>query len=422
MKDPQKRMKQIGCEMYGFVGWSRWHLQIGQDANQNQRKFIKDWMDRKVGESYMNNKKNVYVGWMSDGRLMHWKSGGYEPSVGILPTPARDLDTDHPCCGLLMDVKREKTDKHASLATDSNEDEHIRREFDVIREQLAGAAKSVPDDKDELLEEKEDWMQLWVDLTTCLEACITVGRGKGIVLGLSVDEVIAGDAGQSMYEHFCGQVSALKAAAIRTPEPIQQDTTSVATGMVTRKKSVMECMSAKAPIDPMHVVHTPPCTRCQGKELVCEGPKGQGCTSCRTAKQSCDYATGSCSAAHREKADVSRASAVSASVSGSIRRTVSSPTLDSAAKDASSDGESEVAANLPPRCICPRPTRQTNKGKGRAINVDEYEDEKSKMRMENDELHHGLRLVQGKLLKMYELAYDLVDDLKKMEAKLVDRM
>ncbi|KAG1750379.1 uncharacterized protein EDB91DRAFT_1078429 [Suillus paluster] len=54
MKDPQKRMKRIGCETYGFVGWSGWHLQIRQDANQSLRKFIKGWMDRKVGGSYMN--------------------------------------------------------------------------------------------------------------------------------------------------------------------------------------------------------------------------------------------------------------------------------------------------------------------------------------------------------------------------------
>ncbi|KAG1745059.1 uncharacterized protein EDB91DRAFT_1080567 [Suillus paluster] len=329
----------------------------------------------------------------------------------------------------------------AALGTDPNEDERIRCEFNAIRERLAGVAKSVPDNKDELLEEKEDWMRVWVDLTTHLEACITVGRGKGIVLALSADEVAAGEAGQLMYEHFRGQVSVLKAAAIRMPEPIQQDTTSVATGMVTKKKLAMEVsipdmpgvsrtsrsklpprMSAKAPINPTHVVHTPPCTQCQGKELVCEGPKGQGCTSCQAAKQSCDYATGSHSAARREKADISRVSAVSVSVSGSICRTVSSPTLDSAAEDASSDGESEVAADPPPRHICPHPTHQTNKGKGHAINVNEYEDEKLKMRMENDELHHRLRLAQGKLLKMYKLAYKLVDDLRKMEVKLADRM
>ncbi|KAG1729080.1 uncharacterized protein EDB91DRAFT_1085861 [Suillus paluster] len=74
MKDPQKRMKQIGCETYGFVGWSGWHLWIGQDEK---------W--EKV-TSISNKKMRVSVGWMSDGRLMHRKSGGYEPSVGILPT------------------------------------------------------------------------------------------------------------------------------------------------------------------------------------------------------------------------------------------------------------------------------------------------------------------------------------------------
>ncbi|KAG1756590.1 uncharacterized protein EDB91DRAFT_1076576 [Suillus paluster] len=248
----------------------------------------------------------------------------------------------------------------AALATDSNEDERIRHEFDAIHEWLVGTAKSVPDDKDELLEE-EDWMRLWVDLTTRLEACITVGRGKGIVLGLSADEVIAGDAGQSMYEHFCGQ------------------------------------------------------------EEVSDGGERPGYTWGFSGNL-IEVTTSSRSAACREKANGSRASAVSASVGGSIRRTVSSPTLDSAAKDASSDGESEVAADLPPRHIRPRPTRQTNKGKGHAINVDEYEDEKSKMRMENEELCHGLRKVQGKLLKMYELAYELADDLRKMEAKLADRM
>ncbi|KAG1719169.1 uncharacterized protein EDB91DRAFT_1089485 [Suillus paluster] len=47
--DPQKQMKWIELGMYGFVRWSRWNLQIGRDASQIQRKFIK----RKIGGSYM---------------------------------------------------------------------------------------------------------------------------------------------------------------------------------------------------------------------------------------------------------------------------------------------------------------------------------------------------------------------------------
>ncbi|KAG0691543.1 hypothetical protein DFH29DRAFT_1010806 [Suillus ampliporus] len=329
----------------------------------------------------------------------------------------------------------------ASLAADPIEDDPIRRQFNAIREKLVGVAKSVPDDKDELLEEKEDWMRIWVDLTTRLSACVSVAKEKGIVLALPADEVAAGEAGASMYNHFYAQVSMLKAAAIRTPEPDEQNSTSVATGTVTRKKSVMEVsvpdvpgvsrttrskavpprMSAKTSIDPNFILHDPPCSRCQAKDALCEGPDGQGCTTCRSAKQACDYATGSRAAVRREKPDTGKASAVSASAAGSIRCTVSSPTLDSVAKDASSDGESEAPADPTPRRIRPRPTRRTNKGKSRAINVDESADEKSKLRMENDELRHGLRLAQGKLLKMYEMVYDLADELKKMEAKLADR-
>ncbi|KAG0700693.1 hypothetical protein DFH29DRAFT_1000933 [Suillus ampliporus] len=264
---------------------------------------------------------------------------------------------------------------------------------------------SVPDDKDELLEEKEDWMCIWVDLTTRLGACVMVGKDKGIILALSTDEVTTGEVAQVMYIHFHKQ----------------SDTTSVATGMVTRKKLVMEvsvldvpgvskatrskavppCMSAKTSIDPNFVLHDLPCTQCQAKDTV--------------FMQLCNGFL-----CHREKPDTGRASAVSASVAGSIHRTVSSPTLDSGAKDASSDGESEAPADPMPCHIRPCPTHWTNKGKEHAINVNESADEKLKLRMENDELHHGLHLAQGKLLKMYEMTYDLADELRKMEAKLAD--
>ncbi|KAG0694694.1 hypothetical protein DFH29DRAFT_880546 [Suillus ampliporus] len=250
-------------------------------------------------------------------------------------------------------------------------------------------------------------MCIWVDLTTHLSACVSVAKEKGIILALPADEVAAGEAGALMYNHFYARVSALKAAAIRTPEPDEQNSTSVTTGTVTRKKSVMECMSAKTSINPNFVVHDPPCSRCQAKDALCEGPHGQGCITCQSAKQACDYATGSHAAVRREKPNTGKASAVSASVAGSIRHTVSSPTLDSVAKDASSDGESEAPADPMPCRIHPHPTHRTNKGKSRAINVDESVDEKSKLRMENDELRHRLRLAQ--------------DELRKMEAKLADR-
>ncbi|KAG0701559.1 hypothetical protein DFH29DRAFT_875783 [Suillus ampliporus] len=206
-----------------------------------------------------------------------------------------------------------------------------------------------------------------------------VRKGKSIALVLSADEVMVGEAGQLIYNNFCEQVSALKAATIWMPELVQQDTMSVATGIVTRKKLVMEA-----------------------NELVGSG---------------LHYLP-----VHREKANASRASAVSISTAGSICHMVLSPILYSGAKDVSSNGESEAAADPTPCHICPHPTHQTNNEKEHVINVDESKDEKLKLQMVNDELHYGLCIVQGKLLKMYEMAYDLVDELKKIKANLVDHI
>ncbi|KAG2078729.1 hypothetical protein BDR04DRAFT_1112866 [Suillus decipiens] len=79
---------------------------------------------------------------------------------------------------------------------------------------MAPEAKCIPDDKPNLVVEKEEWCHRWSNLTKCIKA----RQEKGVTLALTSEDVVMGHQVAEWHNTFIGQLHTLKEEAARQAE------------------------------------------------------------------------------------------------------------------------------------------------------------------------------------------------------------
>ncbi|KIN99754.1 hypothetical protein M404DRAFT_30218 [Pisolithus tinctorius Marx 270] len=181
----------------------------------------------------------------------------------------------------------------------------LKAKFVAASVALVAEAKCLPDDKEELWEEKVMWMCRWEQRTG--EVFPLVERGQE----LGIDTKI--DAADGPAEKWVAEEIARR----RTDEDVQMEEealqvvkeqgASLVVPVATEKMSHIEVVSQpvhkrsqqtiaesedeeepKIVVPPSSILHKVPCTRCTVKNTACTGLVGRTCNSCARMKQGCE--------------------------------------------------------------------------------------------------------------------------------------
>ncbi|KAG1731083.1 uncharacterized protein EDB91DRAFT_1252335 [Suillus paluster] len=201
---------------------------------------------------------------------------------------------------------------------DSGKD-RILVEWKELEDRVIAEAKCIPDDKEELQEEWRMWCERWADIMRALSNCTDRGRAQNVILTMSGEARAAGLGANEQYERWTRERGALKA--------LREGSTGGSASLAPR----INCMKmevaipSKSTVAQKLVTHNPPYMRCVKVKKECVGEDKRSCNGCNAVHQKCEYA--SFRKAMGLKGKVSDAPTLSASASGSLHRTVSSPGL-----------------------------------------------------------------------------------------------
>ncbi|KAG1722817.1 hypothetical protein EDB19DRAFT_1766293 [Suillus lakei] len=191
-----------------------------------------------------------------------------------------------------------------SADTLSPEAESLQRGFSDLREKLAAEAKCVPDDREDLILEKEEWCRRWNKISSDIGLIMAASKDKGVTLLLTAEEIALGKEMAGVHDRFVDEMRIIKDQAAHQAE-IQElqgaglDVTMDGDGEEEledeeeappkRPKRVRRKKEPDADERGVIVVHEMKCAHCETWELECAGPEGQGCLGCRAAKSGCSY-------------------------------------------------------------------------------------------------------------------------------------
>ncbi|KAG1724947.1 uncharacterized protein EDB91DRAFT_1255001 [Suillus paluster] len=302
----------------------------------------------------------------------------------------------------------------------------ILAEWKELEDRVIAEAKCILDDKEELQEEWRMWCERWADIMVsdpsipfdtehypsasreCYPTALTWGRAQDVVLTMSGEARAAGVGANEQYEQWMGIDSPPRTRTGSAPaQPPSTDRTGGSASLAPRiNRMKMEvAILSKSAIAQKTITHDPPCARCIKVKKECK----------------CEYA--SFGKATGLKGKVLDAPTLSASASGSLCRTVSSPGL------AVLSGSEPEIVEAPVKCAT-RNTRKAaepkGKGKGKAKEVvpatptvGELSDEVSHYEKgEIMKVQHELRVLKGQLISLYESAYKISTEVGHLERHL----
>ncbi|KAG1728122.1 hypothetical protein EDB19DRAFT_1748199, partial [Suillus lakei] len=182
-----------------------------------------------------------------------------------------------------------------STDTLSPEAESLQRGFSDLREKLAAEAKCVPDDREDLLLEKQEWCRRWNKISSDIGLIMAAGKDKGVALLLTAEEIALGKEMAGVHDRFVDEMRIIKDQAARQAE-IQElqgagpDVTMDGDGEEELEDEEeappkrpeagpaekVTCSEPDADERGVIVVHEMKCARCETRELECAGPEGQG--------------------------------------------------------------------------------------------------------------------------------------------------
>ncbi|KAG1837962.1 hypothetical protein C8R48DRAFT_772958 [Suillus tomentosus] len=226
--------------------------------------------------------------------------------------------------------------------------EKLQQTFSSLWAQLSSLGDSIPDDRVELMKEKEEWCHSWERVMRDLDQCAIDGKTYGLSFPLSSDEAAKGHAGSDHFDFFRAQLRAERMEAERRlaeraeedrrrEEALAKDEdTRMSLGADDERTAEEEEASkgdsgeneveeeeeeeengedeeeeeelpkcappkkAAAPAKqktpqmsttPALIVHKDRCKRCIKQDVRCQGPEGMGCQNCRSARQGCKFST-----------------------------------------------------------------------------------------------------------------------------------
>ncbi|KIO11672.1 hypothetical protein M404DRAFT_20290 [Pisolithus tinctorius Marx 270] len=211
----------------------------------------------------------------------------------------------------------------------------LREKFVAASTALVAEAKCLPDDKEELWEEKVMWMRRWEQRTGEVFPLVERGRALGIDTKIDMADGPAVAEANEAYERWVSKEIAWGRADkdMRMEEVVAQAVvkqgTSAEVPVTTEKMSHVEVVShpvrkskdedePKIIIPPGSILHKVPCARCTVKKTACIGPVGRTCDGCARMKQGCEKSTKATGKKAQAGASVARASKT-AKVSSSKR-------------------------------------------------------------------------------------------------------
>ncbi|KAG2742561.1 hypothetical protein P692DRAFT_20879727, partial [Suillus brevipes Sb2] len=207
----------------------------------------------------------------------------------------------------------------------------LTTEFNQLRVRVEAVAKSAPNDREELFQEKEEWLREWRDVTSKMAKCREDMMTYNIGFTFTAEEVTMGNETIELAKLYAGQVSAMK----RRAEEQAAEAARVAAAAAAEKELAKEKGKEKAKDtdDPMDgegtgggdadgegeaegdeleeqpapprkgraavqtkarmsvktktVFHDRACVRCAAKEIKCYGIPGHCCNACKDAKSGC---------------------------------------------------------------------------------------------------------------------------------------
>ncbi|KAG1756588.1 uncharacterized protein EDB91DRAFT_1076574 [Suillus paluster] len=317
----------------------------------------------------------------------------------------------------------------------------ILAEWKELEDRVIAEAKCVPDDKEELQEEWRMWCEHWADIMRALSDCTDWGGAQNVVLTMSSEARAVGVRANEQYERWIRECSALEARAkdcescevqmgIDSPPractgsaPAQPPSTDGTGGSASltpqiNRMKMKVAIPSKSAVAQKTVTHDLPCARCIKVKKECVGEEKWSCNGCNAVHQKCEYA--SFGKAMGLKGKVSDAPTLSASASGSLHWSVSSPSLAVPSGSELEIVEAPVKRTTRNTCKAAEPK---GKGKGKAKEVvpatptvEESSDEVSHYEKgEIAKVQHELRVLKGQLISLYESAYKISTEVGRLE-------
>ncbi|KIO01579.1 hypothetical protein M404DRAFT_28603, partial [Pisolithus tinctorius Marx 270] len=221
----------------------------------------------------------------------------------------------------------------------------LKAKFVVASVALVAEARCLPDDKEELWEEKVMWMRRWEERTGEVYPIVKRGQELGIDTKIdTVDGPTIAEADEAYERWVAEEISHGKAdedvwMGKEAAQAVSEQGASVAVPVVTEKmlhvkvvaqpvrkrswQTIAESEDEDEPkinVPPSSILHKVPCVRCLVRNTACMGPAGRMCNGCARMKQRCKKSTKA--VGKRVQAGTSVAQASKTAKAGPSKRTV----------------------------------------------------------------------------------------------------
>ncbi|KIO09323.1 hypothetical protein M404DRAFT_21882 [Pisolithus tinctorius Marx 270] len=221
----------------------------------------------------------------------------------------------------------------------------LKAKFIIASMALVAEARCLPDDKEELWEEKVMWMCRWEERTGEVYPIIEHGRELGIDTKIDAADGPAIAEADEAYERWVAEEIAHRKAnedvwmGEAAVQAVGEQGASVEVPVVTEKMSHVEVVARpvrkrsrqtiaesededepKINVPPSSILHKVPCTCCLVRNTACTGPTGHMCNGCVRMKQRCEKSTKA--AGKRVQAGASVAQASRSMKAGPSKRAV----------------------------------------------------------------------------------------------------
>ncbi|KAF9240736.1 hypothetical protein BU15DRAFT_73961 [Melanogaster broomeanus] len=196
-------------------------------------------------------------------------------------------------------------------STIDKEKEELQADFDKSTEKLIDTAKCVPDDKEELEEEKQMWMKQWNRLMDHFVDVTGHAKSHGMKLQLSTEAGAAISMANEVFDQWAAtELARTEVARVaeqtstRADSPMQEDLvpstalskssrgTSKGSAIMYIGKGLKDLRDEEAQSISVAVAqpddnHPVLCDRCARCKVRCYGTIGKTCDPCMSVKQAC---------------------------------------------------------------------------------------------------------------------------------------
>ncbi|KIN96853.1 hypothetical protein M404DRAFT_32806 [Pisolithus tinctorius Marx 270] len=245
----------------------------------------------------------------------------------------------------------------------------LKARFVVASAALVAEARCLPDDKEELWEEKVTWMCRWEERTGEVYPIVERGQELGIDTKIDAADGPAIAEADEAYERWVAEEIARGKAdedvwmGEETAQAVGEQDVSVAAPAATEKMSHVEVVARpvrkrsrqtvvesevedepKIVVPSGSILHKVPCVRCLVRNAACTGPVGRTCNGCARMKQRCEKSTKA--VGKRAQAGASVAQASRSAKAGPSKRAIDDDEVEVVESHTHAKGKAPVRSRL----------------------------------------------------------------------------